>query len=105
MSEDFEKTVASADVRQVVHPCHSKFMGEVQSGTSLFVREIEAVLCTARIHEAAKEFIRRIVDVLGERVVCPEIQPLSKAVLEVHGNAVIRVPPSRRERGLPAPLY
>src|SRR5262249_18664484 len=61
-------------------------------------REVKSVLRTARVHEAAEQFVGRVVDVLGERVVRAEVHALGEAALEIDRHAMVRVGPGGGKR-------
>src|SRR5262249_17303904 len=87
------------NVREVVDPGDRKFVRQVQSGAAALRAKVKAVLRSPRIHAATKQFVGGIVDVLGERVVRPEIQSLGEPVHEVDRTGMISSRSYRRVFG------
>jgi hypothetical protein len=71
----------------------------VQRGAAAIRGKVKAVLGSPRIHAATKQFVGGIVDVLGERVVRPEIQSLGEPVHEVDRSGMISSRAYRRVFG------
>src|SRR6266849_9120982 len=87
------------DVREVVDPSYRELVSQIQRRTAALRGKIKAVLRSPRVHTAAEQFVRGIVDVLGKSVVGPEIQSFSEPVHEIDRTGVISPRSQRRVCG------
>src|SRR5260370_22556130 len=87
------------DVREVVDPSYRELVSQIQRRTAALRGKIKAVLRSPRVHTAAEQFVRGIVDVLGKRVVGPEIQSFSEPMHEIDRTDVINPRSQRRVFG------
>src|SRR5260370_33178702 len=84
------------DVREVVDPSYRELVSQIQRRTAALRGKIKAVFRSPRVHTAAEQVVRGIVDVLGKSVVGPEIQSFSEPVHEIDRTGVISPRSQRR---------
>src|SRR5262245_28859980 len=99
MRQGPNKAIFRGQVGYLVEEGHREFMANVQGRWSALVSEVKAVLRAAWIYAAAEQFVGRIVDVLRECVVRPEIKPASETMHEIHRSGVVGAGSDRRESG------
>src|SRR5258708_3258353 len=87
------------EVREVVDPRYRELVSQIQRRTAALRGKIKAVLRSPRVHTAAEQFVRGIVDVLGKSVVGPEIQSFSEPMHEIDRTGVINPRSQRRVCG------
>src|SRR5215471_6975055 len=77
----------------------SELVSDVQGRQAPLCREIESILRAPWVHTAAEQFVGGIVNVLGERVIRPQINPTCEAMDEIDGPGMIYAATDRWECG------